>query len=435
MSNLSVAVDGSIAAGNTGTDVAAEVTATKRLRIQQDGSQVFYEAWDSSVLDAINWNSVTVGNTGTSTLATGTLSLFSGTTAGGFAYITSKQNFQPVSPGFLEFDHQIQIGTTVISHQYAYWGAGTVPGSPTFASPLTNSIAFEVTNTGTFNAVTFASGNRTVISNLTALADTRVHRYQIFFRGDTMYWLVDNITVATLTTGAQGPDSNLLPLMMLVGTDGTGAASTTSLQGAAHYIGDTSKAGNWLSDKVHPQIGATVKLGTTQPLASDSPLVVALSPNSVAVSVMPNATTVTPTLATTTAYTATQVIGGILTFTGVLGAYNAGIVQSITAKFRAEASTTALSISLFKANPSVGTYTDHIASASNTADIANLLGTYRTGTGLGDLGTMTVYNIDNINKAVAAATSNLYAVVTSLGTTAAMASTSDFSMEMVVLPS
>ncbi len=145
-------------------------------------------------------------------------------------------------------------------------------------------------------------------------------------------------------------------------------------------------------------------------------------------------TTATPTLATTNAYTATQVIGGIVTFTSVLGSYNQGVVQSITCKFNTGIMTTGLSVALFKASPSAGTYTDHVAAAVNTADVPSLIGVYVLSTSYASLGNMAIYNLDGIGKAFQSSTSNVYGVVTSLGTTLALGNVTTFSIELGVLP-
>jgi len=206
---------------------------------------------------------------------------------------------------------------------------------------------------------------------------------------------------------------------------------------------------------------AAVKMANTTAVAGDTALVTQLAPTSpgiiptgtvgspsatylsvqgstsgtpVAVSPpLTTATAVTPTLATTTAYTSGQVIGGILTFTSILSSTQNGIIESITAKFYSTVSTTGLSVSLFKASPA-GTYTDHLAAAIVTADTAQLLGTYRLPTAYSDLGNHTIYNLDGIGKSIAISTTSLFAVVTSLGTTAAMGSTSCFTLEVSVLP-
>lgn len=224
---------------------------------------------------------------------------------------------------------------------------------------------------------------------------------------------------------------------------------------------------------------AAVKPASTAPLATDPALVVALSPNSVNASVGNNAdavvatantsapvvnysygfngttwdrlqvdgsknlkvavapsttdVAVTPTV-TASAYTANNCIGGIMTFASVLAAtsFN-GILQSITAKFKATAATGTINVHIFKASPSNGTYTDKTAVTWNAADMTNLLGTYQLTAPLSTLGTMTTYNLDGIGKALVGASTSLFVVATVAGTPTP-ASTADFTLELSVLP-
>lgn len=182
---------------------------------------------------------------------------------------------------------------------------------------------------------------------------------------------------------------------------------------------------------------ANDQLGTLGQAAMASSVPVAIASDQSRIPVSPPltiSTTVTPTLATTNAYTATQVVGGILTFTSVLGTATSGIIQSITCKFNTGVMTTGLSVSIFKATPAAGTYTDHVVAAINTTDVASLIGTYRLATAYSDLGNFAVYNLDGIAKAFQSATSNVYGVVTSLGTTLALGNVTTFSVELGVLP-
>jgi len=153
------------------------------------------------------------------------------------------------------------------------------------------------------------------------------------------------------------------------------------------------------------------------------------------VSVAPSTTdvVVTPTV-TASAYTAGNVLGGIMTFANILApsSFN-GILHSITAKFKGAAVTGNLQVAIFKASPSNGTYTDKTAPTWNAADMANLLGIYTLPVPNSKLGTMTVYNLDGIGKAIVGASQSLFAVVIVDGTPTP-ASTSDFSLEFAVLP-
>lgn len=165
-------------------------------------------------------------------------------------------------------------------------------------------------------------------------------------------------------------------------------------------------------------------------------IVLAAGANSIGTVVVAPSTTdvaVTPTV-TASAYTAGNVIGGIMTFASVLAAtsFN-GILHSITAKFKGSVVTGSLEIAIFKASPSNGTYTDKAAPTWNAADMANLLGIYTLSAPNSKLGTMTIYNLDAIGKAIVGASQSLF-VVAIVDGTPTPASASDFTLELAVLP-
>jgi hypothetical protein len=193
---------------------------------------------------------------------------------------------------------------------------------------------------------------------------------------------------------------------------------------------------------------AKILAASTAPVATDPSLVVAISPNSVnanglavagssaPVVIAPQTldVVVTPTV-TASAYTANNIIGGIMTFANILPTVGTnGVLQSITAKFKATAVTGNITVAIFKANPSNGTYGDKTAGTYNSADMANLIGIYQLTAPLA-LGayTMTVYCLDAIGKAFVGSSTSLYAIATVAGTPTP-ASASDFSLELSVLP-
>jgi hypothetical protein len=156
------------------------------------------------------------------------------------------------------------------------------------------------------------------------------------------------------------------------------------------------------------------------------PVTATVAPSTTDVAVVPTVTA--------GAYTAGFGLGGIMTFANLLAAtsFN-GILHSITAKFKGAAVTGNLQVAIFKANPASGTYTDHVAPTWNAADMANLVGIYTLPTPLSKLGAMTIYNLDGIGKALVGASQSLFAVVIVDGTPTP-ASTSDFTLELSVLP-
>jgi hypothetical protein len=137
---------------------------------------------------------------------------------------------------------------------------------------------------------------------------------------------------------------------------------------------------------------------------------------------------------TASIYPAGGVIGGIITFPNMLApVWFNGILQSITVKFKGTVVTGAINVAIFQARPASGTYTDHAAPTWNAADMVSLLGVYQLTTPQSPLGTMTIYNLDSIGKALVSNSQSLFVVVTVSGTPTP-ASTSDFSLELAVLP-
>lgn len=145
------------------------------------------------------------------------------------------------------------------------------------------------------------------------------------------------------------------------------------------------------------------------------------------------AVSASPTV-TAGAYTAGNIMGGIMTFASLLDSSRfAGVLESITVKFKGTSVSGNVQLSLFKASPSNGTYGDKTAGTWNAADMANLIGIYQLTTPLSSLGTMTVYNLDGIAKAIQGTSQSLFGILTVSGTPTP-ASASDLTVELAVLP-
>jgi hypothetical protein len=226
----------------------------------------------------------------------------------------------------------------------------------------------------------------------------------------------------TSGTGA-GPN---VPAVVLVDSAGAEVLGLLTASPAANSLGDRLKA---LLSGIVLAAGTAIigKVGIDQTTPGTTNAVVAtIAPSTTAVAQSPTVTA--------SAYAAGNVMGGIVTFASILAAtsFN-GVLQSIALKFKGTLVTGNINVALFKASPSNGTYTDKSAPTWNAADMANLLGIYQLTTPLSKLGTMTVYNLDGIGKAIVGASQSLYAVVIVDGTPTP-ASTSDFTIELGVLP-
>lgn len=222
-----------------------QLAAANGQRVEMIPSQVFFDDFGTGTLDTTageRWNSPTAAGGGVAASnAVGQTTLQSGTAAGGYSYLTSQQTFPGRSPAFLLFHSTINLQSPEIAGNYKAFGFVSIPATPTTAAPLTNAVAFEVTPTGKLQAVTYASGGRTLIADLSVFVpgatfpdgrltpqptDGKAHLYQIWFRGDYTEYDIDQVQVATWKSGAFGPDINNLAIGYLT-INGTGGANST----------------------------------------------------------------------------------------------------------------------------------------------------------------------------------------------------------------
>lgn len=242
------------------------------------------------------------------------------------------------------------------------------------------------------------------------------------------------IKAASTAAGATDPalvvaisPNNTVPVSLAsVPSHAVTNAGAFAVQNTAATPVGTNLIGKVGIDQTTPGTTNGVQINAALPAGTNSIGSVVVAPSTTDVAVTP--------AVTASGYTAGNVIGGIMTFASVLaaGSFN-GILQSITAKFKAAAVTGSLEVAIFKASPSNGTYTDKSAATWNAADMANLLGVYTLASANSKLGTMTIYNLDGIGKSLVGASQSLFAVVIVDGTPTP-ASTADFTLELSVLP-
>jgi hypothetical protein len=234
------------------------------LRVEQIASQLFADTFDTGLDTTNRWTAPTTGGTGVAaTSVVGQTVLSGGTTSNSFSEIHSQASFPPTEPGLLFNTFRIALEFPVLTTGYRFWGLATAPGSPTIASPLTNAAGFEIATTGKMYAVTYIAGTRTVIQDLSTSgnskqpADALAHKYYLWFSGSLAYWGIDSLDniVATMSTGADGPAVNTLPLKMLA-VSNSGAAVTITCNGV--NLGDTGKNDVQISDGTFPWRKQTV---------------------------------------------------------------------------------------------------------------------------------------------------------------------------------
>lgn len=242
-----------------------------------------------------------------------------------------------------------------------------------------------------------------------------------------------NLTSVTVTSGVPTAGTGTVSTIDALMADG-GQATLGLTTGTAVITDATGTLQQYLRGLIK-LIAAGINITTVTAVTAITNALPAGTNLIGSVTVAPSTTdvAVTPTV-TVSAYTAGNVLGGIMTFASLLAAtsFN-GVLHSITAKFKGTAVTGSLEVAIFKASPSNGTYSDKSAPTWDAADMANLLGVYTLTTPNSKLGTMTIYNLDSIGKAIVGASQSLY-VVAIVDGTPTPASTSDFTLELAVLP-
>ena len=185
---------------------------------------------------------------------------------------------------------------------------------------------------------------------------------------------------------------------------------------------------------------AAVKAASSAAAATDPALVVALSPNSplgaganIVGSVLgrTSAPSVTPTLTAASAYTAGNVVGGLLTFASAVDAALSGILQRVTINCKS-VQTAGFKLYVFAANPSSSTFTDKTAPAIAAADVGKLVDVIALASPDSGLGTHTLYVADGLADAFVLAAASLYAVLVTTATPT-FGSTSDISVSLGIL--
>jgi hypothetical protein len=230
-----------------------------RLRITQDALVQWYEDF-STTPDIVNrWLSTSGGGGTAPAWTAGQMNLVSGVTANGYSLFQTRRTFFPRSPAFLEMLNTVNVGNAAIAagfpaNNYALFGFGTTPGTPTIAAPATNGFFFEMSLAGQLSVVTFTAGVRTQLADMTYGVNGGVsamqigqdyspHRYWMRFRGEYGFASLDGVypeanVVSQFTSGALGPASNILPLTFLLISNG---GVSSGLQINANILGDTGR--------------------------------------------------------------------------------------------------------------------------------------------------------------------------------------------------
>lgn len=104
------------------------------------------------------------------------------------------------------------------------------------------------------------------------------------------------------------------------------------------------------------------------------------------------------TVTASSAYTAGNSIGGLITFTNVVTATSTtGELRSLRFNMKS-AQTFPIDIYLFNANPVASTFTDKVTPAINVADFDKIIGVFSLTVAKSGLGTHTIYGLENMGR-------------------------------------
>jgi hypothetical protein len=237
--------------------------AAGEARVALEPSQLFQDGFDTNTLDTTNrWKTPSSGGGGVaaSNALTNT-QLGTGTTANGYSYLESQVTFPPSNPSWLLFYTGVNLPFPILINQYFFWGLGTSPATPTAALPLTNACGFEVDVTGKMSCVTYQSGTRVLVQDLSAATgnnkqplDANVHKYFLYYKGDNIFFCIDGIdsVVAFTSTGAPGPDVNILPIKFQAVAGAVAPVSSGVLTVNTVNLADTGGNNIQVSDGTFP---------------------------------------------------------------------------------------------------------------------------------------------------------------------------------------
>ena len=245
--------------GNT----PVNVFGAGEMRVIMESVQLFYDGFDTGSLDITNkWKTQVSGVGGVAALNTtsGNTQVGSGTTANGYSYLESNPSFPSPRPSWLQIVSVVNIEFPIITNTYRFWGLGTSPATPTAAAPLTDAVGFELSTAGKLYAVTYASGTRNQIADLSSTGnskqplDANAHSYGFYFSAEKTYWTIDGIdaVVATNSNSALGPSVNNLPYKITSIAGATAPSSNANVTLSAAIVADTGRNTKQISDATYP---------------------------------------------------------------------------------------------------------------------------------------------------------------------------------------
>jgi hypothetical protein len=214
-------------------------SALGRLRVSAP-SGLFMDPFDGGTVDVTDrWTSSVNGAGAAISQTGGVLTIATTTTASARANLVSKPTFVNSGGDALHTIANVKIEASPVTNVDRFWGWATLPGTPTFAAPVTDGIGFKL-NGSVFTAVVYNAGSATTIATLTLPSDGLYHRYLIARRSDFYAWYVDNFDVPVATSSTVWPAVQTLPITFAMANNTSVASgSPTFLIANASSYSDT----------------------------------------------------------------------------------------------------------------------------------------------------------------------------------------------------
>jgi uncharacterized phage-associated protein len=257
----------------------AQVTVAGALRVAEDAIPLFTDSFDGSVIDITNRWTTSSGTGGSVIQVSGSLVVSGSTSANSFGKAITQPTFSPIGGSFIVYASATTFGGTSAG-VYRFFGLGTSPTTPTTTIPLTDAIGFEYDTSSNLYAVIYTSGSNVYRSSALTAPGTSRHTYVILSRGDTNIFYYDDTEIPIASSLLTQYGAQTLPVLIETVVGGSGVAIAPNIVTAAMFVGDTGHSAQAIADGTYSWRKATVKAASTSSVATDSALVVALSPNS-----------------------------------------------------------------------------------------------------------------------------------------------------------
>jgi hypothetical protein len=249
------------------------------LKVSQP-SALFMDPFDGGTVDVTDrWTSSVSGAGAAITQATGVLTIATTTTVSARANLVSKGTFINSGGTAVCFLINVKLETgAALTNADRWWGWATLPGTPTYAAPVTDGVGFKL-HDATLTATVYSAGSATTVATLTAKTDNAYHRYMVCRRTDLYAWYLDDLDVPVASSQYVIPAVQTLPLTLAMANNTSGPSSGPTFLVTSASVFENVSTNIQIADGVFPWRQQTVKDASIAPVAADKAAVVTQSPN------------------------------------------------------------------------------------------------------------------------------------------------------------